>query len=71
TLVGAGYGIGFAIASPVQALSRPDITMRPLAGTPVLSTYLLRRQGEPSEPLKRFIGRVKRLGPPPTGAPSA
>ncbi len=71
TLVGAGYGIGFAIASQVQALSRPDITMRPLAGTPVLSTYLLRRQGEPSEPLKRFIGRVKRLGPPPTGAPSA
>lgn len=71
TLVGAGYGIGFAIASQVQALSRPDIAVRPLAGTPVLSTYLLRRQGEPSEPLKRFIGRVKHLGPPPTGAPIA
>lgn len=71
TLVGAGYGIGFAIASQVQALSRPDIAMRPLVGTLVLSTYLLRRQGEPSEPLKRLIGRVKRLGSPPAGAPSA
>jgi DNA-binding transcriptional LysR family regulator len=60
TLVGAGYGIGFAIASHVQTLQRPDISIRPLAGTPpMLSTYLLRRKGEPSEPMKRFIGRVK------------
>ena len=60
TLVGAGYGIGFAIASQVQTLQRPDISTRPLAGTPpMLSTYLLRRQGEPSEPMKRFIERVK------------
>ena len=60
TLVGAGYGIGFAIASQVQTLQRPDILIRPLAGTPpMLSTYLLRRQGEPSEPMKRFIERVK------------
>lgn len=62
TLVGAGYGIGFAIASQVQALNRPDIATRPLAGTPsMLSTYLVRRGGEPSEPLKRFISRVKGL----------
>jgi len=60
TLVGAGYGIGFAIASQVQTLQRPDISIRPLAGTPpMLSTYLLRRHGEPSEPMKRFIERVK------------
>ncbi|MDS4056662.1 LysR substrate-binding domain-containing protein, partial [Accumulibacter sp.] len=60
TLVGAGYGIGFAIASQVQTLQRPDISIRPLAGTPpMLSTYLLRRQGEPSEPMKRFIERVQ------------
>ena len=59
TLVGAGYGIGFAIASHVQTLQRPDISIRPLAGTPpMLSTYLLRRQGEPSEPMKRFMERV-------------
>lgn len=59
TLVGAGYGIGFAIASQVQTLQRPDISIRPLAGTPpMLSTYMLRRQGEPSEPMKRFMERV-------------
>lgn len=60
TLVGAGYGIGFAIASQVQTLQRPDIAIRPLAGVPsTLSTYLLRRQGESSEAVKRFIRRVR------------
>jgi DNA-binding transcriptional LysR family regulator len=60
TLVGAGYGIGFAIASQVQTLNRPDITVRPLAGTPpMLSTYLLRRGAEPSEPMKRFLQRAR------------
>lgn len=62
TLVGAGYGIGFAIASKVQALRRPDIVIRALVDPPELSTYLLRRQGEPSEPLKRFVARVGRVG---------
>ncbi len=62
TLVGAGYGIGFAIASQVQALNRPDIATRPLAGTPpMLSTYLLRRQGEPSEPMRRFMRRTREV----------
>lgn len=60
TLVGAGYGIGFAIASQVQTLRRPDIAIRPLAGVPsALSTYLLRRQGESSEAVNRFIRRVR------------
>jgi DNA-binding transcriptional LysR family regulator len=62
TLVGAGYGISLAIASQVQALNRPDIVTRPLAGTPaMISTYLLRRAGEPSEPMRRFINRVRRM----------
>lgn len=34
TLVGAGYGIAFGIASQVQAPNRPDIATRPLAGRP-------------------------------------
>ncbi|MBS0415989.1 MAG: LysR family transcriptional regulator [Proteobacteria bacterium] len=60
TLVGAGYGIGFAIASQVQTLNRPDIAVRPLAGTPpMLSTYLLRRRAQPSEPTKRFLERAR------------
>lgn len=72
TLVGAGYGIGFAIASQVQTLQRPDISIRPLAGTPpMLSTYLLRRQGEPSEPIRRFMQRVKSMSAPPDGEPGA
>ncbi|MFU3033315.1 LysR family transcriptional regulator [Pseudomonas aeruginosa] len=65
TLVGAGYGIAFGIASQVQALNRPDIATRPLAGrSPLLSTYLLRRKAEPSPPLKRFITRVKSMSTP-------
>ena len=72
TLVAAGYGIGFASASQVQALNRPDIATRPLAGTPpMLSTYLVRRGGEPSEPLTRFIRRVKRLSASPSDEASA
>ncbi|MDR2129507.1 MAG: hypothetical protein LBP52_10670, partial [Burkholderiaceae bacterium] len=37
------------------------IAIRPLAGVtpPTLTTYLLRRQGDPSEPMKRFLLRVK------------
>jgi hypothetical protein len=31
----------------------------------MLFTYLLRRQGEPSEPMKRFIERVKAGGAAP------
>lgn len=60
TLVGAGYGISFAIASQVQTLQRSDIAIRPLVGTaPTLSTYLLRRQGEPSASMKRFLARAR------------
>lgn len=67
TLVSAGCGIGFASESQLQWLNRPDISTRPLAGRrPTLSTYLVRRGGEPSEPLKRFIRRVKRLSASPS-----
>lgn len=59
TLVGAGYGIGFAIASQVASFQRADIVVRPVAGrVPVLITYLLRSDNEPSESLSRFIART-------------
>ena len=65
TLVGAGYGIGFAIAAQVQALNGPDIATRPLAGgPPLLATYMLHRPGEPPEPLKRFLQRAREAFPP-------
>lgn len=59
-LVGAGFGICFAITQHVKALQRPDIVTRPLADTPpMLSTFLLRRRGDPSEPIGRFLQRVQ------------
>ena len=60
TLVGAGYGIGFAIASQVATMNCPAVMVRPLAGRPLtLTTYLLRPDGRPSAPLSRFIERAK------------
>lgn len=68
TLVGAGYGVGFAIGSQVASLQRPDIAFRPFAGSPpTLSTYLLRRNIEPSEPLKRFMQRTRQVTEPRDG----
>lgn len=59
TMVGAGYGIGFAIASQVSVMNRPDVVVRPLAGRALtLTTYLIRREGEPSAELARFIDRA-------------
>lgn len=59
TLVAAGFGLGFATQAHVSACNHPDIVTRPLAGqTPVLTTYLLRRDAEPPEQLRRFIDRV-------------
>lgn len=59
TLVGAGYGIGFAMESQMGNFQRPDVVVRPLAGpAPVMTTYLLRTETEPSAPLTRFIDRL-------------
>jgi DNA-binding transcriptional LysR family regulator len=59
TLVGAGYGVGFAIASQVALFQRDDVVVRPLAGcAPMLVTYLLYADRELSEPLQRFMART-------------
>jgi DNA-binding transcriptional LysR family regulator len=59
TLVAAGYGLGFAGESQIVAGRNPDVIARPLAGrSPMLTTYLLRPDAEPSEQLSRFIDRV-------------
>jgi DNA-binding transcriptional LysR family regulator len=58
-LVAAGYGLSFAAESHMAICRHPEVVARPLAGRPIaLTTCLLRPEIEPSEPLRRFIGRV-------------
>lgn len=58
-LVSAGYGVGFANASLPSLYRHPEVISRPLAGrSAVLTTYLLRPDGLPSEELARFVGRA-------------
>lgn len=60
-LVAAGYGLGFSSLPRISELHNPDIATRPLAGQSKLTTYLVRRNSEPSAPLDRFIDRVARV----------
>jgi DNA-binding transcriptional LysR family regulator len=58
-LVSAGFALGLAGASQITASREPGVIARSLAGrTPMLTTFLLRLGGEPSQPLARFIERV-------------
>lgn len=60
TLVAAGYGIGLTNATHIEDFRHPEVVVRPLAGRAVmLTTYLLHPEGEPSEPLRHFIDRVR------------
>ena len=59
TLVAAGYGLGFTTEAQISGGRNVDVVARPLVGrSPILTTYLLRPDIEPSEQLNRFIGRV-------------
>lgn len=61
-LVAAGYGIGFAGKSRINAARKHGIVMRPLAETPRdLSTYLLRTRNAPSSFTERLIERAHKL----------
>lgn len=58
-LVSAGFALGLTGAPHIAASREPGVVARPLAGgSPVLTTYLLHREGESSEVLSRFIERV-------------
>ncbi|GAO23967.1 LysR family transcriptional regulator [Alicycliphilus sp. B1] len=62
TLVSAGLALGFAGAAHIAASREPNVVGRPLAGKPpMLTTYLLRRDAEPSAVLARLIERVKTI----------
>ncbi len=58
-LVSAGYGLGFACEAQIAACQHTEVVPRPLAGTPpLLTTYLLRPDTQPSTQLRRFVERV-------------
>ncbi|MDN7439393.1 LysR family transcriptional regulator [Burkholderia cepacia] len=64
-LVSAGFALGLAGASQVAASREPGVVGRPLAGrVPVLTTYLLHHDTEPSETLARFIERAHAIESP-------
>lgn len=68
TLVAAGYALSLTGASHINDCRNPDVVARPLAGrSPMLTTYLLRRDAEPSETLSRFIDRVSPIEVPASG----
>ena len=59
TLVSAGLALGLAGEAHIASSREPGVVARRLAGKPyMLTTYLLRRDAEPSEMLARFIDRV-------------
>lgn len=69
TLVSAGLALGLASAAHIAASREPSVVGRPLAGKPpMLTTFLLRRNAEPSDVLARFIERVVTLGPDDEGS---
>ncbi len=58
-LVAAGYGLGFSSLARITELNNPNVVARQLAGSPaMLTTYLIQREAEPSEQLRRFIDRI-------------
>lgn len=64
-LVSAGFALGLAGGPHIAASRERDVVARQLAGgSPMLTTYLLRREGEPSESLSRFIDRVHAIETP-------
>lgn len=61
TLVGAGYGLGFVLATQAETIQRSDIAARPMASPPpTVKTFLLYRTGELSGPAASFIERAMR-----------
>lgn len=58
-MVSAGLALGLAGEAHIASSREPGVVARRLVGKPpMLATYLLRRDAEPSEMLARFIERV-------------
>lgn len=69
-LVSAGFALGLTGEAHIAGSQESGVVARPLASrVPPLTTYVLRREGEPPEVLERFIDRVQALeSPAPTGS---
>ena len=64
-LVSAGFALGLTGAAHIAASREQGVVARPLVGrSPMLTTYLLRLDGEPSETLAHFIERVQAIESP-------
>lgn len=64
-LVAAGFALGLAGAPHIAGSREPGVVARPLAGrSPMLTTYVLHREGESSDVLARFIERVQAIDSP-------
>ena len=62
TLVSAGLALGLAGEAHIASSREPGVVARRLEGKPpMLTTYLLRRDAEPSEMLARFVNRHAKL----------
>ena len=70
-MVSAGFALGLTGAPHIAASREPGVVARPLAGrAPMLTTYLLHREGESSEVLSRFIERVQAIDLPEGARPA-
>ena len=64
-LVSAGFALGITGAPHIAASRESGVIARPLAGrAPMLTTYVLHREGESSDVLERFIKRVQAIESP-------
>lgn len=71
-LVSAGFALGLVGAAQIETSREKGIVARPLAGrTHMLTTYLLRLDGDPTETLARFIERVQAIELPESGKKSS
>ncbi|GLW38870.1 LysR family transcriptional regulator [Pectobacterium carotovorum subsp. carotovorum] len=69
-MVSAGFALGLACAPHIPACRDSGVVARPLAGrSPMLTTYLLRREGDSSAVLCRFIERVQAIDLPDAARP--
>ena len=71
-VVSAGFALGLAGGPHIAASRESGVVARPLAGrAPMLTTYLLRPEGEPSETLAHFIERVHAIDLPDSVRPAS